>query len=1006
MTCLTDTTDLRPRMRRCLLLCAFGFLMVHSAAQQVEVTRYDVEQGLPQSMVNHVFQDREGFMWLGTGDGLARFDGTRFVVYKHDPSDSSSLSHNSIWGIAQADPEHLYIGTRTGMDMVHTRTGLFTHVPVGSHKGQNGCWRPLHVSKERALFYSPLTAETLMRSARGWSRQYTRHQGAYCMRTTEQGRILHSFLHPDTLVTLDTWNGKELVRTVSNPAQDRVIDMIRLETGWLMLGERSIWHWKDEGAVQDVPVDLRALAKNGTGGRYIARDKNGELWLGISGTGVILLNPDLSVRQVYPLLHKNEGPLRITAITFDHQGNTWVGTDGKGVFRIAPHRIRFGRAMPGIGSGWQPGSWFVRGFAQWDDHRVLVSFHQGGLAVFNERDDALTALPIEGPMADGTYTQIKRDADGILWMAHEDELLSLEPASGRFMLHEKGMLGRRTLLDRDTVLMVIAAHGIQRYRLRNDKLFREDLEFPLLMAWLDSVHNPPGAAAVDPAGRIWTSGSVTPVEVWSSNGEGQRTRPFPDEVRLNQLMDNGDGSGWICTNNGIYGIRWVDLHITRHVLPGAGLPDRFIYGMVVDGDGRYWLSSNRGLSRISKDLDAIRNYTPDDGLQSMEFNSHAHFRSASGRVYFGGVNGFNHFVPEQIHPDPYAANVVLVRAWAQDSVLGTFGPDGMVELPYPRNRLELEIAVLDMSAAEKATFRYRMKGFQDEWRTTSPNRSLVLERIPAGSFTVEVQGLNADGVPGPVSRLLMVRVQLPFWSTTLFKFLLGGLLAAASGMVMFMVYRQKKNQALALVESEMKDLRMRTRLAKDIHDDVGSGLARMAALSGSPKRISDSAERFDKVNAISSELLANLRDVVWMNDPRHGTLEALLIRLRAFATDLFEETGAVVTCHFPEPVPARNMAGPAVRNLYLIVKEALHNARKYSAAKNVAVHWRDEGDRFVLEVIDDGCGLTTDVPQGGGHGFANMRQRAEELNGTFECISRQGEGTTVRIQAANSSLNG
>jgi signal transduction histidine kinase len=211
---------------------------------------------------------------------------------------------------------------------------------------------------------------------------------------------------------------------------------------------------------------------------------------------------------------------------------------------------------------------------------------------------------------------------------------------------------------------------------------------------------------------------------------------------------------------------------------------------------------------------------------------------------------------------------------------------------------------------------------------------------------------------------------------------------------------------MAIVEREMKDLRMRTRLAKDIHDDVGSGLARMSALSGSPNRNADSDVRFDKVNEISGELLANLRDVVWMNDPRHGTLDALLIRLRTYANDLFEETGATVTCHFPEPLPVRTIAGPSVRNLYLIAKEALHNARKYSGAKNIVVNWRDDLDGFVLEVIDDGCGVTNDVPRGGGQGTMNMRQRAKELNATFESISRPGAGTTVRVHATNSCLDG
>ena len=975
-------------------------------AQQVEVARYDVVDGLPQSMVNHVVQDTDGFIWLGTGDGLARFDGSRFVVYKHDPDDSTSLSHNSIWGIAQVDQDHLYIGTRSGMDLLDTHTGVFMHLRTGSTGGKDGCWRPVHVRKDRALFYSPLTAETLVRSPDGWSRRATKHQPAYCLRTSGEGRYLHAILFPDTLVTIDTRTGTEGLRVIPNAAKDRVLDMIRLERGWLLMGEHTIWQWMDDGTVKDVPADLQVLIPKGPGAKSAARDAVGDLWLGISGVGVVVLRSDLSVRQIYRLLPENEGPLRITTITFDHQGNTWVGTDGKGVFRIAPQRIKFGRAMPGTVIGWQPVSWFVRGFAQWDEHRVVVSFQQGGLALFDERSGSLSALPMASFRTDGTYEQVLRDADGIIWMIDDITLMAVDPRAQRILMQEDEPLGSRLLLDLANRLLVITPRGMKKYRFQSGRLMREEVRRPVLETWLDSVRNAPEAAAMDPLGRVWTSSAVTAIDVWTAQDVDEHMRPLPFDVQLNHLFDNGDGTGWVNTNNGIYGIRWEDLHITRHILPTHGLPDRFIYGVISDGAAQRWLSSNRGLTRTTMAMDSMHNYTVADGLQSMEFNSRAFFRSVSGRLYFGGINGFDHFVPDKVLDDPDRPNVVIVRAWAQDSLLARSDPDAGLELPYPDNRLELEIAVLEMSAPEQAMFRYRMVGFQDEWRTAPPGRPLVLERIPDGSFTLEVQGLNADGVAGPVSRLLSVSVVLPFWSTMGSRFLLGGLLAAGIGLVLFSIYRSRKNTAMELVEREMKDLRMRTRLAKDIHDDVGSGLARMSALSGSPKRNTDSDERFDKVNDISGELLANLRDVVWMNDPRHGTLDALLIRLRTYANDVFEETGAVVTCHFPEPLPTRIIHGSSVRNLFLIAKEALHNARKYSGARNIELSWHNDLDEFTMEVIDDGSGVTTVVPQGGGRGTVNMRQRAEEMNATFHRNTTPGSGTTVRIQGRTSCLDG
>ncbi|MGB6047782.1 MAG: histidine kinase, partial [Flavobacteriales bacterium] len=220
-----------------------------------------------------------------------------------------------------------------------------------------------------------------------------------------------------------------------------------------------------------------------------------------------------------------------------------------------------------------------------------------------------------------------------------------------------------------------------------------------------------------------------------------------------------------------------------------------------------------------------------------------------------------------------------------------------------------------------------------------------------------------------------------------------------------LAYRKRMRARLAAAEQEMKELRLRTRLAKDIHDDVGSGLARVAALARSPKRVTDAESRFEKMEAISSELLDNLRDVVWMNDPRNGTLDLLLIRLREFAQDLFEDSDATVRCDFPDPLPATSIGGAFRRNLMLIGREALHNARKYSGARNITLMWRMEGDSFLFTVSDDGVGLGAGGVQGGGQGSGNMRQRAEEVHAQFERTDREGGGTEVRVFGRPSCLD-
>ena len=395
-----------------------------------------------------------------------------------------------------------------------------------------------------------------------------------------------------------------------------------------------------------------------------------------------------------------------------------------------------------------------------------------------------------------------------------------------------------------------------------------------------------------------------------------------------------------------------------------GLPDDHVYDVVVDDEGTWWISTNRGLCRMQGD--GVRNYSTADGLQSKEFNGKAWFRSASGRIYFGGVNGFNHFMPAEVRDDEDQPLVHIVRLWTGQGDLALPWPehDASIQLSFPRNELHIELAVLEFSAPEKNSYKWRLRGYHDEWTAGAASLPIELNNVPSGEFTLEVIAMNGDGVESGTYDLLRIVVVRPIWASPWFIALVVAVGIALIAWLWIRAYRRRMQRKLEDAEREMQELRLRTRLAKDIHDDVGSGLARIAALSRSPKRATDPDARFEKLSGISAELLENLRDVVWLNDPRHGTLDALLLRVREHANDLFEDTSTVVADDFPEPLPTRRVGGAFRRNLFLIAKEALHNARKYSGAGRVVRRWKESSDGFIFEVSDDGRGITSDVPQG------------------------------------------
>ncbi|MBL0126473.1 MAG: hypothetical protein IPP83_03230 [Flavobacteriales bacterium] len=973
-------------------------------AQQVEVSRYDVDQGLPQSMVNHVVQDRDGFIWLGTGDGLARFDGQRFVVHKHDGRDSTSLSNNRIWGLAVADANHLWVGTRSGLDRLDTRTGRFTHMRIGE---PDGCWKPLLVNAEQALFYSPLLREFLRIDGEGAQRWRSPHNGSYVMRVEDEGRTVVQFNRFDTLSISHPPDRSSTSTVLVMDTASEPTALIRQDTGWLLLGQHFSYRLDASLRPVPLPADLHQLLQDHPGKKLIERAPDSTLWLGISGYGVVTLNEALEVTMRYPLLPPEQRPLNITVIAFDRQGNTWVGTDGKGVFTIAPQRIKFGRAMPGQALSWEPRSWFTRGFAQWDEHRVLVSFHQGGLALFDERTGTLAPIPVDALRADTDHGVPMRDRDGRLWVQEGVTIRCIDPLTERVVFRYTATCGDRMMrLASGELLRISTCHppellvhsgGAVRFSTRPNAAVFQAIKEQL---------NMPRVIEQDGQGRFWMCSDAFPISIW--NDTERIPSPFDRTVdpqqlmRMTSLVPDGE---WIrlTSNDGLFQLDAKDLRIIHHHTVHDGLPDQFLYGMQKAGDGTWWISTNKGLSHFDPGTSTFRNYTTADGLQSKEFNSNAFFRSASGRMYFGGVNGFNHFVPQAIQDDSDTAlvQVVALRSGNDTLVL----PRTMVELPYPRNTMRIELAVLEFSAPERNTYRWRMIGYRDAWTTAAATMPIELNNVPAGEFMLEVIGINGDGVEGLMKTVLEIHVDRPFWANSWFIVIVVVVVFGSIAWFWMMAYRKRMRTRLRMAEAEMKELRMRTRLAKDIHDDVGSGLARVAALSRSPKRVSDADERFEKVGDISTELLDNLRDVVWMNDPQNGRLDHLLVRIRAFANDLFENEEVQLVFDFPEPLPDRGIGGSFRRNLYLIAREALHNAKKYSGAQRITVGWRIDDEGFAFNVSDNGGGITTTVPQGGGHGTVNMRERAEEIHATYAREPAPNGGTEVRVFGRPSCLD-
>jgi signal transduction histidine kinase len=529
-----------------------------------------------------------------------------------------------------------------------------------------------------------------------------------------------------------------------------------------------------------------------------------------------------------------------------------------------------------------------------------------------------------------------------------------------------------------------------------------------------------------------------------------------DFIRTLYLDDQG--VLWIGTGGG--GLtRWEDGHLTN-ITTREGLPDDTISQILVDGTGRFWLGNNRGIACVPRnelEQDSAHKfwiypqvYGRAEGMLSEECTSGGYpagLKTASGQLWFSTLKGIVVVDPRPRSTAPPAPSVVLeevlvdgvtaegaANADARAVGVGRAGEwlDAKAREPRPptarassdedereavnglaapkfevspgKHRIELRYTGLSFSAPERVRFRYRLEPLDTDWVEAGTRRAAFYNYLPPGNFAFRVIACNGEGTWNQTGASVALTVLPHFWQTWwFFGFVALALLGSVGGTVR-LVEKRKLSRRLHQVEQERALERERTRIARDLHDDLGSSLTRISLLSTltkadreNPAQVGVHAERLSESAA---QTVRALEEIVWAVRPGSDSLQSLVEYIAHFANELFD--GAQTRCRLdlPHDLPTQPLPPEMRHNLFLIVKEALTNALKHAKAKEVLVHTKVLGNSLEIVVADDGAGFDP-VPgapeEGKRNGLRNMRRRAEAVGATLTVQSAPGKGTQVRL---------
>ncbi len=844
------------------ILGFFAALAVPLRAQQDDLAfkHLSIEQGLSQSIVDAVIQDRRGFMWFVTEDGLNRFDGYEFVVYKHDARNPASLVHNEIKCIAEDRMGALWVGTfYRGLERFDPATETFTHYqhdPANPSSLSNDIvWAVLEDREGRLWVGTGGGGLDRLDRTRGTFTHY-RHDPADPT----------SLSHDDVRALYEDKSGNLWVGTAGgglncfDPKTGRCIRFIHDPRNPLSIPsndvramvqdvDRTLWIGTFGGGLGRLnlatgrvtrfrhdPAEPRSLSNDNV--LALLMDGNQRLWVGTDGGGLNRFVRDrgafLRYRHTLNVPASLAGD-RIYSLYVDRSGLLWVGTYGNGVSRcdLAKKQFRHYRNDPEDPNTISHD--IVWTFCESPPGTLWVGTNDGGLNRMDRASGRVTRYQHDpanpASLSHNSVRMVAADRDGAVWVATNGGGLDrLDPRTGAFahFRHDDRNAGslslnelRMVFVDRGGTLWVgTYGGGLDRFDPATQTFthHRSTASDPKTISG-DYVRT----AFEDRSGTLWFGTHGSGLDRFDrATGTFTRYRNDPrDGSTLSNdfvfcIHEDRTGRLWVATYGG--GLNLLDCAkgTFTAVRKSDGLPDDAIYGILEDAMGNLWLSTNSGIARFDPQTRQVRSYTLADGLQSNEFNGGSYYQNARGEMFFGGINGFNAFDPMRIKDDTYKAPVALTRfeISGREVPVGPM-PDGRmllrraipfedrVELTHLDKVVSFEFAALDYASPEKNRYAYELEGLGGGWNDLGTRRTLMFTTLPAGHYTLRVKGTNGDGVWNEEGASLRIVVQPPWWRAVwayvLYAFLLTGVVY-----LIVLFERRREREKGELVEAELR----------------------------------------------------------------------------------------------------------------------------------------------------------------------------------------------------------
>lgn len=1011
-------------MYKLTLIASLFFITNTHAQKNNELNLYfDQPEALKKAGVNQVhsiFKDSRKLVWIGTENGLYRYDGTNVVYQRHKAGDTTSIPNNVIKSITEDQQHNIWIGTLGGVARINpyslkctVYTDELNRLPQGNFDNK---------------VFVDVSGQVWTANGDGLY-VFEKNKNAFrkCWANIISGNKLSGYL-----TSIDQWSADTLVlgsfidiilvntknygfRRIRPLSEDVLVNAIHIDQQhrlWIgtwsegcFISNQTLtkfqqykWEKDQRSALDNIAVSFAETSSSA----------HHDMWIAAGWTllKIPLRNEseqiDLSSAMIYRVGHgqNNNDPTNIGVLLFDEGSFLWAGGTST-VSQFSAENSLFDDSRLTLDGAAQN----VQSITIGKRNYIAVSTWHGvtGIHFWERSTGAVTTMKSIAPSDQygSNISGVAVDKYGRLWMA---SLAGLYILDDEFRIKKDFLKNpaedvpsskkiNDILIHNDTVWVACYKGGIDLYDLNFRKIKHfADGDGSGLRDMLNERF------FTDRKGNIWVCGNSYFYKYLPAR-TGFKKFDFSVEhtaYLANDVTELPDGHLVIATETA--GLIYLDPSSEKfeRILNPLLEKEESINSVTADEQGNIWYLTLGHLVKYEPALKKFTLFGEEDGLNSglqlvRCFNGKEIFLAESKKLL-----KFSPFTWKKVTEPP---RLLIHSVQVNDSAIVSSSPLHEMYLNYDQNKIYFEFDGITYTKPEQNQYAYQLTSIDKDWIYSNKN-SVAYANLSPGHYEFHVKAANYAG-EWSKEYVIAVSIAPPYWRTWWFISLIvlatGGILVAV---VRYIAQRNLRERILRL-EKEQAVEKERNRIARDMHDDLGSGLTKIAILSEVAKTQLQQKEaanlQLENISHSSRELVDNLQNIIWVLNPKNDSLENLAAYIREYALKFFDATDVIIQFNYPQNIPSIRLSEEQRRNIFMVVKETLNNIAKHSDCNKVIVDLHVKSGKILIEIRDDGKGFEESHVRQFANGLINMKQRMEQINGHYSISSSNGNGTTTKL---------